>query len=414
MPIAIAPAAAGTPPVAPLAMAPRPIQQGRSEQPITLVTSKEWVIPPRPKPGRKPATDTPPTKRKAQNRDAQRAFRERRAARVVELEDILKEVEDKNAEKEEEYKDTINRITAENKQLKGHIEVLNAEIANLRAIPDKVSPPTPPAESQLPYSVPIYAAVPLRKRPSSPPSVQQTKRNKYISSEPLEIDFTTRAKPQSRVLPPVQPPLPAPLFSAAPDPILIPDSCGFCSNGTPCICAEVAAQQQKVHIKQEQTLYSLPPIQEAVPFPPYKSASARSGGCPPGGCAQCKADPMSSLFCKTLAKSTGASSCCGGNDAGGGCCKGKREVREPDPVLAYAPPPPRMPMRSSSTTYLPCADVYQTLSRHKGFSESDLGAVTSLLAMGRKPGQGSMEFDTLVVREALKELDRTASMKDFY
>ncbi|EPQ66639.1 hypothetical protein BGT96224_4650 [Blumeria graminis f. sp. tritici 96224] len=41
-----------------------------------LVTRKEWVIPPRPKPGRKPATDTPPTKRKAQNRAAQRAFRD--------------------------------------------------------------------------------------------------------------------------------------------------------------------------------------------------------------------------------------------------------------------------------------------------------------------------------------------------
>ncbi|KAI0803728.1 hypothetical protein GGR55DRAFT_691552 [Xylaria sp. FL0064] len=61
--------------------------------PKTSVTSKEWVIPPRPKPGRKPATDTPPTKRKAQNRAAQRAFRERRAARVGELEEELEEHE---------------------------------------------------------------------------------------------------------------------------------------------------------------------------------------------------------------------------------------------------------------------------------------------------------------------------------
>ena len=53
------------------------------------LTSKQWVIPPRPKPGRKPATDTPPTKRKAQNRAAQRAFRERRAAKVGELEDQI-------------------------------------------------------------------------------------------------------------------------------------------------------------------------------------------------------------------------------------------------------------------------------------------------------------------------------------
>ncbi|KAF2096284.1 hypothetical protein NA57DRAFT_59341 [Rhizodiscina lignyota] len=46
---------------------------------------KEWAIPPRPKPGRKPATDKPSEKRKAQNREAQRAFRERKVAHTTEL-----------------------------------------------------------------------------------------------------------------------------------------------------------------------------------------------------------------------------------------------------------------------------------------------------------------------------------------
>jgi hypothetical protein len=40
--------------------------------------SKTHEIPPRPKPGRKPATEAPETKRKAQNRTSQRAFRERK------------------------------------------------------------------------------------------------------------------------------------------------------------------------------------------------------------------------------------------------------------------------------------------------------------------------------------------------
>lgn len=62
--------------------------------------TKNWVIPPRPKPGRKPANDTPPTKRKAQNRAAQRAFRERRAARVGELEEQLKETEEERQKRE--------------------------------------------------------------------------------------------------------------------------------------------------------------------------------------------------------------------------------------------------------------------------------------------------------------------------
>ncbi|KAI0467919.1 hypothetical protein F4859DRAFT_506363 [Xylaria cf. heliscus] len=87
--------------------------------PKTSITSKEWVIPPRPKPGRKPATDTPPTKRKAQNRAAQRAFRERRAARVGELEEELEEQREEN-----------ERIQ---QQLHRQIESLNAEVESLRS-----------------------------------------------------------------------------------------------------------------------------------------------------------------------------------------------------------------------------------------------------------------------------------------
>ncbi|TGJ78205.1 hypothetical protein E0Z10_g10563 [Xylaria hypoxylon] len=87
--------------------------------PKTSITSKEWVIPPRPKPGRKPATDTPPTKRKAQNRAAQRAFRERRAARVGELEEELEE-------QREEYEHA-------QQQLQHQIDGLNTEVESLRS-----------------------------------------------------------------------------------------------------------------------------------------------------------------------------------------------------------------------------------------------------------------------------------------
>ncbi|KAI0535147.1 hypothetical protein GGR58DRAFT_515573 [Xylaria digitata] len=87
--------------------------------PKTSITSKEWVIPPRPKPGRKPATDTPPTKRKAQNRAAQRAFRERRAARVGELEEEL-----------EEQREEHERVQ---QQLHHQIDGLNSEVESLRS-----------------------------------------------------------------------------------------------------------------------------------------------------------------------------------------------------------------------------------------------------------------------------------------
>src|SRR6187402_1121328 len=78
----------------------------------SIITSKEWVIPPRPKPGRKPAVDEPPTKRKAQNRAAQRAFRERRAARVGELEEQLEETKEEQQRREAEMRDRIIRLEA--------------------------------------------------------------------------------------------------------------------------------------------------------------------------------------------------------------------------------------------------------------------------------------------------------------
>jgi hypothetical protein len=57
--------------------------------PMVSMTSKDRAIPPRPKPGRKSATGTSLTKRGAQNRAAQKAFRERKAAYVHKLEQEL-------------------------------------------------------------------------------------------------------------------------------------------------------------------------------------------------------------------------------------------------------------------------------------------------------------------------------------
>ncbi|KAL3423154.1 AP-1-like transcription factor 3 [Phlyctema vagabunda] len=88
----------------------------------TIVTRKEWVVPPRPKPGRKPATDTPPTKRKAQNRAAQRAFRERRAARVGELEEQLEETKEEQQKREGELRDKITRLEAEVLRFSGEVQ----------------------------------------------------------------------------------------------------------------------------------------------------------------------------------------------------------------------------------------------------------------------------------------------------
>ncbi|WFC96140.1 hypothetical protein MBRA1_002796 [Malassezia brasiliensis] len=72
-------------------VAPSPVQAAlpASSPPADDIVqpSKEWVLPARGKPGRKPAAEVPLTKRKAQNRASQRAFRERRHAYLTELEE---------------------------------------------------------------------------------------------------------------------------------------------------------------------------------------------------------------------------------------------------------------------------------------------------------------------------------------
>jgi len=101
--------------------------------PKASITSKQWVIPPRPKPGRKPATDTPPTKRKAQNRAAQRAFRERRAARVGELEEELEEQREEHERVQHQLRHQIQGLHAEVESLRSQCLALGGTLERERA-----------------------------------------------------------------------------------------------------------------------------------------------------------------------------------------------------------------------------------------------------------------------------------------
>ncbi|XPS80828.1 hypothetical protein M3J09_012774 [Ascochyta lentis] len=72
--------------------------------------ARNYAIPPRPKPGRKPATDEPASKRKAQNRESQRAFRARKAAKVTELSEQVEEMQQKHNLEKNELLNEINSL----------------------------------------------------------------------------------------------------------------------------------------------------------------------------------------------------------------------------------------------------------------------------------------------------------------
>jgi hypothetical protein len=466
------------------------------------------VIPPRPKPGRKPATDTPPTKRKAQNRAAQRAFRERRAARVGELEEQLEETREEQQKREGELRSKIIKLEADVQRFSGEIqswrlrcdtldrmyeyeksgkEAAIAELAYLRngakttgtdAVPlpprhlrhqeQRATASQPyPSYMQFNVSTPIPEQEPastlgcgsctstdncacveqalamsasgcgnctveshcecleetikgvgevsvLELKRSHSPSVDNYAEKRQRHSEPstpLEVDFTAQfsskhSKPhiiESNIK-------------------LSGDSCGFCEEGTYCMCAEAAAAAAAANSASEHDHENrlAPLLNEATPPPSDTDADANvvklpslqpnhmhrpvakptpSNSCAngPGTCQQCKSDPRSGLFCRSLAamRGSGTSSdgCCGGNPNGGGCCKSL-------PTTTAPQPPPS----------LSCADTYKTLSTHKAFDQASdelsswLGRLHATPPV--HPGRAPMEVEAASVMGVLKMFDR--------
>ncbi|KAG0646549.1 Iron acquisition regulator hapX [Hyphodiscus hymeniophilus] len=465
----------------------------------TIVTRKEWVIPPRPKPGRKPATDTPPTKRKAQNRAAQRAFRERRAARVGELEEQLEETNNEHSKRENDLRDQVSKLEADVQRFNGEVqswrlrcdtldriaeyergekEAALAELSYLRngsrtigtdAVP---LPPRRPRNQDIRSSVPETTLRPtdlvdadavgcgnctstgrcacieqaiisttgcgncsadthcqcledtINEAASSPP-IMELKRSHSPStghsekrqrqsepSTPLEMDFT--AQFSSKSLAPIQEPIVAP---ARP----LHESCGFCEEGTYCMCAEAAAAARN----ERELENRLAPILSEVTPPPSENdvvdgsltklpsmhpnhmhrpviAAPTSNPCAngPGTCQQCQSDPKSGLFCRSLAAMRASSApgavsegCCGGNAGGGGCCKSI-------PAATASQPPPSLSV----------ADTYKTLSTHKNFDQASDELNTWLGRLHAPPphhaGRAPVEVEAASVMGVLKLFDR--------
>lgn len=512
-----------------------------TETPKLSMTSKEWVIPPRPKPGRKPATDTPPTKRKAQNRAAQRAFRERRAARVCELEQQLDEQREAHEKHDAEIKDkmhgleldlqsfrsrcvllesmlererqervraeaqaealrrqagdTYSRIggppiqhaplqhpgePADARQLSSHDKTLS--ISNIITPPDTVGSSNQARHAQHEAEISLTcgncsvngpcacveevlastsgcgrcgfgepcqcledmpSALGLKRGPS--PSSPASYGKRHRPSAGLVTDGfpgSSRAPGSSQTLQTAYPMAESQMLSS--DSMPLKDRCGFCKEGTYCLCAEEAAQARAAEAGTEiptetpsleaalppplsQQTETPPPSEPdvvphplvmemtadgAVKLPPRRSRQVNqpmtgSGGCGAGGpgtCAQCRADPKSGLFCRLMAARLDREQggCCGGRGPGGGCCKS-------------GPTPERITLPSLPSLGLSCAEAYQTLSSHRNFDRAadDMGSWLPKLKAAA-PGRGSdnqqrgrhaIEVEAASIMSVLKEFD---------
>ncbi|KAL9596501.1 MAG: hypothetical protein Q9219_005762 [cf. Caloplaca sp. 3 TL-2023] len=429
----------------------------------SIFTHREWVVPPRPKPGRKPAADTPPTKRKAQNRQAQRAFRERRAARVGELEEQMKKKEEEDAREQADLKLRIQQLEAD---LHSHNQLLlswrqrmqqldstiaeerklrqsaEAEVSLLRngqkhlaeAVPlssnkqnDQKLRPVAEDPTGSAAALDLYEDVPMgcgkcsqdsrcecierafdmpnisanseatSKRPHSPPAGDDSKRFHRDADEAFsgsEIDFTARfstKKPPSLIRPTTSTSPPA----AGPN----PDPCGFCQDGSPCICAEMALEATKAEAR--------PNIDSFNPNPSPTLNPCING---PGTCAQCLTDANSTLFCKSLAATR----------------PGYRPNQPLPAETITEHPTEELPLTPSSNTDYPtieaktttqaitgptlsCADAYETLSRHPAFEQASQELSTWMPQLATVPDgreRTAFEVEAASVMGVLRFFDR--------
>lgn len=274
------------------------------------------------------------------------------------------------------------------------------------------------------------------KRLHSPSPTDSQKRVKPEPHDELEIDFTTA-------------------FSARPDPSSAPraidsstDPCGFCNDGTPCICAEMAAETERdraaatsLHnaaLQQSSNSglrcgmnqlaqFTPPPSEGDVSSTPQAFQNAPPVAVPnpcasgPGTCAQCRTDPNSTLFCKALHASRSQSAvapagCCGGAATAAGCCQNQintgRATRSSTSTTASTTSDLTKP--NAQSIKLTCADAYTTLSRHPGYERASEEIAswmpklhTGNVAVAEKlEGRPAMEIDAANVMSVLKDFDR--------
>ncbi|KAJ6519932.1 hypothetical protein C8R45DRAFT_1066446 [Mycena sanguinolenta] len=257
---------------------------------LWATASKEWVIQPKPKPGRKPKKDlAPPTHdedehvdckgRRVQNRAAQRAFRERKQSQLADLQARVQSYEQGEIERNVALQSIAKRLKEENENLRRENAVLTEKLAKVEQERDMLRDNNDRK----------------RWRDDSPTSsVASTQRKKYKVDHDLQDTHATRfahpyiSSPQSMASSPDSNTSSDTRFSSVPfdsqaDAFAAfshlkseagafpPFDCGFCIPDSPCVCGNVFQQTPSV---QEHNL-DVNPIRSIVlgtPPPPEETS----------------------------------------------------------------------------------------------------------------------------------------------
>ncbi|KAJ7293686.1 hypothetical protein C8J57DRAFT_1269675 [Mycena rebaudengoi] len=249
---------------------------------LWATASKEWVIQPKPKPGRKPKKDIAPVQpeeeqvdskgRRVQNRAAQRAFRERKQSQLADLQARVQSYEQGEIERNVALQNIAKRLKEENEVLRRENALLKDKLAKVEQERDI------PRDNER-----------KRWRDDSPSSsIASTQRKKYKLDHDLDgprFPHSYISSPQSMVSSPSSNSSSDTRFSSVP--FDQPDNfVGFAhlNEDTPCVCRDVFQQTGVNDHKMEVTpirsivlgtppppeetsiLDNLPPYQPPVPL----------------------------------------------------------------------------------------------------------------------------------------------------
>ncbi|KAI1793878.1 hypothetical protein LXA43DRAFT_180371 [Ganoderma leucocontextum] len=252
---------------------PTPSDAASSSTTLWATPSKEWVIPAKPKPGRKPKKDVAPPPedgaetdakgRRVQNRAAQRAFRERKQSQLAELQARVQQYEQGDIERNVALQNIAKRLKEENDKLRNENTLLKekvaqyeAERASAKRPRDEFSPQPSYDRSQSPakkrsrssfdalssLAQTSFAPVAYASSPSAMSSADSdahssfspmpsSARDTQIFSHNFGLNSIFELATSGKTS----------LFE--PGGALDTFDCGFCSENTPCVCRELALQQ---------------------------------------------------------------------------------------------------------------------------------------------------------------------------
>ncbi|KAH9944107.1 uncharacterized protein BXZ73DRAFT_73716 [Epithele typhae] len=239
---------------------------------LYATASKEWLIPPKPRPGRKPKKDVaPPVEpsdetdakgRRNQNRAAQRAFRERKQSQLAELQARVQQYEQGDIERNVALQNIAKRLKEENEKLRKENALLKEKLARYDADRGPAKRPRDDCSPQPMYdSVPspakkrarasidplttlVHSPYPPASYASSPSALSSADSEAHSSFSPMPSARDAPLFPQAFGL--------SNIFEMAtsgktslfePGGPLDSFDCGFCNENTPCVCRELALQQ---------------------------------------------------------------------------------------------------------------------------------------------------------------------------